>query len=57
MKTKTLILKLESNDDIQQILKLAKPLWLEHYSSIIGEPQVLYMLDKFQSFSAIKSQL
>ena len=57
MKTKTLILKLESNDDIQQIVKLAKPLWLEHYSSIIGESQVLYMLDKFQSFSAIKSQL
>ena len=29
----------------------------EHFTPIIGRAQVLYMLDKFQSFSALKEQL
>lgn len=51
------ISKLENDNEILQIVKLAKPIWLEHYSAIIGEQQVLYMLEKFQSFDAIKKQL
>ncbi len=42
---------------IDDIVALAKPIWFEHYSPIIGDKQVSYMLEKFQSREAIESQL
>jgi len=45
------------NLDIDAIVALAKPIWHEHYTPIIGEQQVNYMLEKFQSREAIRSQL
>lgn len=36
---------------------LAKEIWEEHFTSIIGGSQVAYMLKKFQSSSAIKKQI
>ena len=44
-------------EDINLIVDIAKPIWVEHYSPIIGRDQVDYMLDKFQSVKAIKEQL
>jgi diamine N-acetyltransferase len=41
----------------QQIANLAKPIWEEHYTPIIGAAQVRYMIEKFQSASAIQQQL
>ncbi len=38
-------------------MNIAKPIWHQHYDPIIGVQQVNYMLDKFQSEHAIKSQL
>ena len=43
--------------DFEQIEKLGKVIWKEHYTSIIGAEQVEYMLHKFQSVSAIESQV
>jgi GNAT superfamily N-acetyltransferase len=43
--------------DIPMVVSLAKPIWQEHYSPIIGQQQVNYMLEKFQSHAAIQSQL
>ena len=57
MKKVIKISKLENDAQIHQVVELAKPLWLEHYSEMIGEKQVLYMLEKFQTFEAIKIQL
>ena len=45
------------NQNIDSIVVLAKPIWHEHYTPIIGEQQVNYMLEKFQSREAIQSQL
>ena len=38
---------------IKQIEKIAKEIWHEHYIPIIGEEQVSYMLEKFNSERAI----
>jgi len=53
---KTSITPLE-NDQIQTLAAFAEPIWFEHYTPIIGEQQVKYMLDKFQSEQAITSQI
>lgn len=36
---------------------LAREIWTEHYTPIIGREQVEYMLDKFQSSEAITAQI
>lgn len=51
-------IKLASNSsDYQTIEILADIIWREHYIPIIGEDQVDYMLDAFQSEKAVKSQI
>lgn len=45
------------NTDFQLIEALGKIIWTEHYTPIIGPGQVAYMLDKFQSESAIEKQI
>ncbi len=42
---------------IEQTANLAKKIWFEHYSSIISEGQIEYMVNKFQSKKAIKNQI
>ena len=46
-----------SETDIEELAGMAKLIWIEHFTSIIGESQVTYMLDKFQSVSALTSQI
>ena len=43
--------------DIDRVANLAKEIWTEHYTSIIGIDQVNYMLKKFQSKNAIETQI
>ncbi|MDF9823870.1 RimJ/RimL family protein N-acetyltransferase [Breznakia sp. PF5-3] len=43
--------------DIASVANLAKSIWEEHFTPIIGEDQVAYMVDKFQSEEAIKNQI
>lgn len=40
-----------------RIEKLAKEIWREHYTHIIGAAQVEYMLERFQSVPALNSQI
>jgi ribosomal protein S18 acetylase RimI-like enzyme len=42
---------------IQTVANLARDIWTEHYTPIIGRAQVDYMLERFQSVAAITSQL
>ncbi len=42
---------------IEKTANLAKKIWFEHYSSIISEGQIEYMVNKFQSKKAIKNQI
>lgn len=43
--------------DAATIEKIAKPIWREHYTQIIGVDQIEYMLKKFQSRQAICEQI
>lgn len=51
------ISKLTVSEDIPIIESLAKEIWTEFFTPIIGEVQVRYMLNKFQSYDAIQKQL
>lgn len=44
-------------DGIDTVAALAKPIWEEHFTPLIGPAQVAYMVDKFQSAPAISAQL
>lgn len=46
-----------SKEDIAEVARLAQEIWQEHYVQIIGQDQVDYMLEKFQSRDAITQQL
>ena len=46
-----------SDSDINELASLANNIWLEYWPSRISLPQTIYMIDKFQSFNAIKYQL
>lgn len=52
-------LKIEKvkTEETGQLAELAERIWREHYTSIIGEAQVEYMLQKFQSEQAVLSQM
>ncbi|MEI6678379.1 MAG: GNAT family N-acetyltransferase [Mariniphaga sp.] len=43
--------------DIQLVANLAHTIWNEHYVPIVGQKQVNYMLDTFQSAAAIEKQI
>ncbi len=45
------------DEDLRKVEALAAEIWTEHYTPIIGSRQVAYMLEKFQSFGAIKKQV
>ena len=46
-----------SEQDVTEIASLAREIWQDHYVDIIGQIQVDYMLNKFQSSSAITQQI
>lgn len=48
------IKKAVSDADYREIAALASIIWREHFTPIIGEAQVEYMLERFQSYNAIK---
>ena len=47
----------QSPDDIHIVAVLAHEIWTQHFTPIIGAPQVAYMLKKFQSEEVIRAQL
>jgi len=46
-----------SASETADIAELARLIWNEHYSSIISQLQIDYMLEKFQSAAAINQQI
>jgi ribosomal protein S18 acetylase RimI-like enzyme len=46
-----------TDSEIEIIAGLAKIIWNDHYADIIGLDQVAYMLGKYQTTKAIKSQI
>lgn len=51
------IRKVLTLSEIQVVANLASKIWNEHYIPIIGQEQVNYMIDKFQSEKAIEKQI
>ena len=47
----------KTNQDIVLVASLAKEIWTEHYTPIIGSAQVEYMLANIQSERAIRRQI
>lgn len=48
--------EVKSDEKLKIAAALANEIWHEHFIPIIGEAQVDYMLDKFQSYDAMKRQ-
>ena len=54
----TVIFKLvETSEEIEQVAELAHKIWREHYNPIVGNAQVEFMLEKFQSPNPISKQI
>ncbi|CAG5082184.1 GNAT family N-acetyltransferase [Parvicella tangerina] len=51
------LIETENDNRLRKIEQLAQEIWTEHYTPIIGEAQVKYMLDQFQRYQKIKEQL
>lgn len=51
------IIKATEPKQISIINNLAEQIWHEHFTPIIGQQQVLYMLEKFQSATVISQQI
>lgn len=49
--------KVITDDKIEIVVTLAREIWTQHFTPIIGAPQVEYMLMRFQSHAAIKDQI
>ncbi|MGM9637286.1 MAG: GNAT family N-acetyltransferase [Eubacteriales bacterium] len=52
-----ILIKVVFDDQIKRLSELASEIQLEYYTPITGEGQTRYMLDKFQSPDAIKTQI
>lgn len=57
MNTDFYLRKAETDDQLKQIADLAEIIWNEHFTPIIGKKQVDYMIEKFQSYPALKEQI
>ena len=51
------MLRVSDDARIDAVVALAQEIWRKHYTPIIGEAQVEYMLDKFQSAPSIAAQI
>lgn len=54
---KTIIKSIQFPTDIQVVANLASTIWNEYYVPIIGQEQVNYMVNAFQSAEAIEKQI
>lgn len=51
------MIDVQSEKQVTEVARLAREIWQEHYLHIIGQEQIDYMLEKFQSERAIAQQL
>jgi len=53
----TTFTRVKTKKDIAETARLAHEIWNEHYTKIIGQAQVDYMMKNFQSAAAIAAQI
>jgi len=51
------IIPVKTDKEICDVATLANEIWHQHFIPIIGEAQVEYMVEKFQSYPAISKQI
>ena len=56
METITLV-PVTTPTQIETVAELAEKIWSEHYAELLGPAQICYMVEKFQSAPAVRSQL
>ncbi len=49
--------RVSTNHEIDEVVNIARNIWTEHYSPIIGIEQVEYMLNNFHSKDAISGEI
>ncbi|GFH43419.1 hypothetical protein Hs30E_19700 [Lactococcus hodotermopsidis] len=49
--------EVKSNQAVSQLFELIQVIWPEVFTSIIGEAQVAYMLENYQSITKIKTEI
>lgn len=49
-------IKIDNNKDINKFVEIANGVWHEYFPFLLSEEQINYMLQKFQSYDAIKQQ-
>lgn len=47
----------DGEQDLRLLASLAHTVWNEAYEGIVSKPQILYMLDKYQSYEAMSRQI
>ncbi|ROR28537.1 L-amino acid N-acyltransferase YncA [Mobilisporobacter senegalensis] len=52
-----IFMEVSEESQIDEIVSLADRIWREHYSKILDQSQIDYMLEKFQSRNAIREQM
>lgn len=57
MTEKIEFVRVETANDIFETARIADIVWREHYTDLLGEGQVSYMIEKFQSADAISKQI
>lgn len=56
MNTDFQVIPATTDTQLHQISALAETIWHEYFAAILEKEQIVYMLDKFQSFPALKEQ-
>lgn len=54
---KVVLNRITKDTEITQLAALADEVWHQHFSTILSSDQIDYMLEKFQSFTAMKDQM
>lgn len=52
-----MFIEVKTFQQIKLVARLAKEIWMDHYSPVVGKEQAEYMLEKFQSAYAITRQM
>lgn len=50
-------INIQTDEEVQKLAKLASEIWNEYWTVILSQAQINYMVDKFQSYDAIKNQI
>lgn len=51
------LIPVETPEQIERVAELAAAIWREHYAAILGDGQIDYMLEQFQSPAAVTGQI